>query len=147
MTKHTQEHYEALMMKAVDGQLSALEQKELEEYLHEHPEERAALDDFLVIKASTDGLRQRILADALIEPLRPTRAMRGFDGVGLLLVCLGAMILFGFVGYHLMTDPQVPSLLKVGVGFVGMGVLALLMRVLFFRVRGLQHDPYREIDQ
>lgn len=147
MTKQTQEYYEALMMKTVDGRISALEQKELEAYLLERPEEQAALDDFLAIKASTDGLRQRILSHALIEPIRPTATIRRFDGVALLLLCLGALIFFAFGGYHLMADPKVPVLLKLGVGLMGIGVFALLARVLFFRVRGLQHDPYREIDQ
>ncbi|MCB9644873.1 MAG: hypothetical protein H6728_17515 [Myxococcales bacterium] len=147
MTKRDQSYYESLMMKAVDGQISPLEQEELDAFLLEHPEYQEELEDFQMIKSHTDSLRQRILADARIEPPRPTAATQGFQLFNFLLIFVGAALLGGLALYQLFTDPTVPPLLKFGAGLIGTGLLALFARILFNRMRGLHHDPYREIDQ
>ena len=141
------ERSEELMMKAVDGLLEPAEREELEALLAADPARRAELEDFLQIKEATDAMTQRIAAHARIEPVRETPATQTANWAGLLLVFTGAALLTGYGAYELFVDPDVPTLVKVGSGLLGAGLLGLFGRALWVRLRGLKHDPYTEIDR
>ncbi len=141
------EHYEALLMKAVDGVLSASERQELDAYLTEHPELTAELDDFTHIKETTDAMTARILRDAQIEPPRPTASTRTLISGSFLLLLTAVLLLLGWAGYHIAMDADLPPLVKVAFGLGAVGAVGLLGYVLCVRVRASGRDPYEEIDQ
>ena len=87
------EEYEILVMKAVDGQLSAQEQAQLEQHLQSCKDCREELHDFQAIKASTDFVRQRILTDAAYEPLREPALVRAWNRLNFVFVALGCLFL------------------------------------------------------
>lgn len=144
---HEHERYEILLVKAVDGQLTAAERRELDAHLLSCAACRAELEDFNLIKETTDAMTQRILSDAAIEPPREPGGVRAALGLGFLLLLAGALLLLGFAGYTLLADAGVPLIVKAGAGALGLGVLVLSAYVVLLRRRAARRDPYREIDQ
>lgn len=141
------EELEALWVKAVDGLLSAEEAARLEALIEAQPELREELELDMNIKATTDAMTARILADARIEPVRPSRGGRAVLGAGFFFVFAGLVILFGFGLHALMSDPEVPNLVRAGVVLAGFGVATLLGYVVRVRLRAAGTDPYEEIDR
>ena len=139
--------YEELATKAVDGLLSGGEEKELEEILSNNPQWREELEDFVAIKKTTDAMRNRIAADARIEPPRESDTTRRGLSMGFLLMVIGMMVLLGFGAYELMRSDEIPLWWKVGYGLLGSGILGLFLYVLRNRIRSYGEDPYREIDR
>jgi anti-sigma factor RsiW len=140
------ERYEILLVKATDGQLDAEERRTLDEHLTGCAACRAELEDFNLIKETTDAMTERILADATIEPPREPGTARGILGLGFVLLLCGALLLLGFAGYTLFSDARVPLIVKAGTGALGLGVLVLSAYVAALRRRAARRDPYKEID-
>jgi len=145
-TERSHELYEILLMKAVDGLLSAEEKSKLDEHLEGCAACRTELADFREIKKSTDAMTQRILRDAQIEPPREGPGARSVLGAGFALLLVGALTLIGFGLYALMSDPTVPVLMKAGTGAGGLGALVLLAYAVRIRLRAMRKDPYKEVD-
>lgn len=141
------EQLEVLWVKAVDGLLSAEEAARLERLLDAQPGLREELELDMNIKATTDAMSARLLAEARIEAPRPTRRTRSVLGAGFFFVFAGLAILFGFGLHVLMTDPEVPNLVRAGVLIAGFGVATLLGYVLRIRLRAVGNDPYEEVDR
>jgi anti-sigma factor RsiW len=144
---HNHEHYEHLLVKAVDDALSAEERAELDAHLRTCHACASELKDFQLIKETTDAMTSRIMHDARIEPPRTTGAAKIWIQASLLLLLLGALMLTGFAGYALFADAAVPVVVKIGSAVAAMGGLGLLTYVLRLRARAAGKDPYEEIDQ
>lgn len=147
MSEHDNPELEALLVKAVDGLLSDEEAARLERLLDAQPELRGELEMDMSIKATTDAMTARILEDARIEPVRPSPRGRTVLGTGFFLVFAGLAVLFGFGLHALMTDPEVPALVRLGVVAAGFGVATLFGYVLRVRLRAAGRDPYGEVDR
>ena len=147
MSHRVPEEIEALWVKAVDGLLTEAEAEQLEAFLEKQPELLEELEMDMQIKATTDGLTSRIMEDARIEPARPSPQGRSVLGLGFLFVFTGLAIVFG-VGLHaLLTDPEVPGLVRAGVVLAGFGVATLFGYVVRMRLRAVGRDPYAEVDR
>jgi len=133
-------------MKAVDGQLSAQEQAQLEQHLQSCKDCREELHDFQAIKASTDFVRQRILTDAAYEPLREPASVRAWNRLNFVFVALGCLFLLSLGTYQFFVDSQVSWYVKAASGVAGSGALGLFLYILRVRLKTQPHDPYREID-
>jgi len=134
-------------MAAVDGLLSPDERKELDALLAADPERAAELADFEAVKMNTDAIRDRIAASALIEPIRPTPVAKAGLTLAFVLIWMGLLGLYGFAAYQFMVEPKTPVAVKIAGGIFGSGLLILFLSALRTRLRGLKHDPYREIDR
>lgn len=141
------ERYEALLMKAVDGLLTPSERTELDAHLASCPDCAAELCDFMAIKETTDAMTERILADADLEPFRPSAPARTVLSIGFLALLAGGFLLLSYAAYALFVDATVPLVVKVGTGALGAGILVLAAYVLRVRIRSLGRDPYEEIDR
>jgi anti-sigma factor RsiW len=144
---HDAAHYEALLMKSVDGLLSPDEKAELDAHLASHPELAAELDDFNQIKETTDAMTTRILQDADIEPPRASASTKAVLTTSFLLMLAGSLLLLGFAGYEFAIDSSVPPLVKWGAALAGAGLLVAFAYTLRIRMRAIGRDPYEEIDQ
>ena len=137
---------EQLVNKRVDGVATAAERAELDRLVAERPELADELADLIAIKEVTDAMRDRICADAMIEPPRPRPATRRLLGASYALALLGAALMLGFAATRLVGDPTVPAAVRLGVALAGLGLLGLLGYALRVRLRGAGRDPYRRID-
>ncbi len=140
------EEFERLMMRIVDGVGTPEERAAFDSHAEECEECRGELADFQELKSGTDALRQRILASARLEAIRPGRAVRGLQAVSFGLILAGSLLLAGLGGYHFFTSEALLSV-KLGTGAVGAGLLLLLTWLLAVRLRGAGQDPYKEIDR
>ncbi len=141
------EQYEILLVKAVDGQLNAGEERQLAEHMERCGQCREELADFTAIKETTDAMTERIMQDAIIEPPRESAPARAWIIICSLLVIGGLGLLYGFGALQLLADPSVPLPVKIGTGAAALGVVGLLIYLLRVKLRGAGKDPYREIDQ
>lgn len=142
-----EERYQELAMRAVDGHLTEAESAELAALTEGHPDRVAELEDFHALKRSTDAMRDRIAATARIEPLRANGVTKTTLTFAFALVWVGLIGLYAFAAYRFATDPEVPIWAKAAGGVFGVGLLILFLYVLRVRLRGLRHDPYKEIDR
>ena len=137
--------YEALLMKAVDGVIGADEQRLLDAHIEGCAGCRGELADFLAVKETTDAMTQRILQDARLEPPRERGAVKAIVAYSFGLMLAGALLLLGFGAWVMLTDVEMPLVVKVGAGLGAIGALGLVAVALRTRLRG--RDPYEEIDQ
>jgi anti-sigma factor RsiW len=140
-------HFEALMMKAVDGVITADERAELEKFLEENPERRAELADFSRIKEVTDHMTERMMIDVKIEPFRRSPAASAYTTAAFLLLLAGTLVALGFALNAFFFDAAVPLVLRIAILAAATGALALFLRVLWIRARASGRDPYEEIDR
>ena len=144
MSEH--QRYEDLLMREVDGRLDADGWAELERHLGECDDCSAELEDFRRIKQTTDAMTARILADAAIEPPRERGATRWLVRGSFVSIIAGVVLLFGYGAYD-FAHATLPWSVKLGVGLIAAGVLALLGQLARVRVAAAGRDPYEEIDQ
>lgn len=145
MSDHS--HYEQLLMKKVDGVISADEQAELDAHLQTCSACRAELEDFLAIKGATDAVTQRIMQDVLANPIRPTATTRAINRLGFVALALVMVVALGWGGWEMLGDGSIPWGVRLGLALgLGAGVL-VFANVLVQRLRGIRTDPYRKVDQ
>jgi hypothetical protein len=142
----SQEQYEVLLMKAVDGVLTPEEQVLWDEHLRTCESSREEFMDFVAIKETTDSVRQRILLDAELEPIREGAARQAVNWLGFSMIVLGGLLLAVMVGYEFFSSPEIPMWHKVGSGLLWGGFVALFAQLFVRRVRTVSRDPYRDID-
>jgi anti-sigma factor RsiW len=125
------EHFEALLVKAVDRCLTAGEREELEAHLTSCPSCRAELDDFRVIKDATDAICRQVAPGAgiALSPLR-RRPLPPAVAVGAVSLLSVALVLLSYGVYGVMVERSMPLHVKAGSGFLGLGVLLALGLVL-----------------
>lgn len=141
------EHFEALMMKAVDGFLDPAEAEALDRWLAENPDRAHELEQMVEIKEVTDQMRTRLTADARIEPFRESPGTRAISWLMFALIFAGLAVFAGFAVAQLLSDPNVPPAIRWGAGLATAGTLGLFARVLWTRLKATGSDPYEEVDR
>lgn len=141
----TEERYEELMVKAVDGVASASERDELMRHLVAHPDRRRELDAQRALKALTDGWVARLEHDLAIDRHEASPGWRGGRLVGLTLLAAGGAALAGGVAWEIARDPEVPAWLLVGLGLGAAGLGTLLVSVIRWRWSTVSADPYTQV--
>lgn len=147
MTVKDEAYFEALMMKAVDGFLDRAEAEELDRWLAANPDRAAELEEMTSIKEVTDQMRQRLMADARIEPFREDGGARAMSWLLFTLIFAGLALLCGFGVVQMLSNAEVPGAVRWGAGLATAGTLGLFARVLWTRIRSMGSDPYEEIDR
>ncbi|MFN3201600.1 MAG: hypothetical protein ACE366_24570 [Bradymonadia bacterium] len=131
-----------LLMKAVDGLLTAPEQAEFEALLAAEPALKQEYEEMSGVKSETDTLAHRIRATGP----RESEAGRRTVGFATTLIVAGTALLAGYATYEFIAHPHVPTVVQVGIGAVAAGVVALLGKVIAGRLSA-GRDPYEEIDR
>jgi len=134
----------------IDNELGAAEALKVEEHIAICPKCREFAKKLRRLKGVTDKMR---LAD--LPDVRWRRYWMGIynrieRGVGWVFLSIGFIVLLIAGGYYIFNDffadPEVPWIIKTGVGAFGVGVIILLISVIreaYFRFRT---DRYKEVD-
>jgi hypothetical protein len=141
------EHFEILLVKAVDEILSDDERTQLDAHVATCSRCAEELQDFQSIKRTTDAMTNRILTTASIESPRPSTAVRRLHGTSFFVLLMSTLLLCGYGAYHLSLDPELPPLVKLVAGMGISALIALLSYAVTVRLRGAGKDPYQEIDR
>jgi len=139
------EEAQALMMKKVDGVLSAGEEGPLQAHLDSCADCSAELNDFLEHKAVTDLIRDRLQYDEALDRYWGGVYNRLEQRVGWSLVVIGVSICAAFGLVHTLISPEVPLWLRAGIGAGGAGGLILLVSVIRWRLTTGRKDRYTEV--
>ncbi len=81
------------------------------------------------------------------EALAQALAPRALEGLGWLLSGAGVLILGGYAGWEMGHDADTPALVRIALGALFAGLLLLLARVGWERLRIRRHDPYRNVQR
>ncbi len=141
----TQERFEELMVKVVDGMATPLERQALDVWLADKPSLRAELEEHLALKAVTDGWVERLELDLVEDRHQAEPLTRMEAGVGWALLGVGTSVLGGFGLSTLLLDPTVPAWVKLGTGLCASGTLVLLFAAIRWRLKTRRHDKYTEV--
>jgi len=139
------EEAQGLMMKKVDGVLSAEEEGPLQSHLDSCAGCSAELTDFVDHKAATDLIRDRLQYDVALDQYWGGVYNRLEQRVGWSLVVIGVSICMAFGLVHTLISPDVPLWLRAGIGATGAGGLILLVSVIRWRLTTGRKDKYTEV--
>lgn len=141
----TQVRFEELMVKVVDATASPAEREELMSWVAAHPELQLELEEHQALRAVTEGWMARLEADLMEDRQREGAFHRLAQGLGVLAVLAGAVVLTLFGAVELLGDPKVPAGIKWGLGlsYGGFGFLVLYLATV--RIFNQRNDPYSKV--
>ncbi len=142
----------AIMMRIVDGVASTEDKQAFAAASSQNPAWETELRAYKSIKEVTDQMQYKEMPDSYWEGYWENLYRKLERGIGWILMSIGAVILIAFaftVGFwEFFTDPQVPSILKVGIGVGGLGLIIMLVSVLRERLFARNRDRYeREVER
>ena len=152
MSKRQDEHSErahALMMAALDGELSQVEHSELEKLLGADPNLKKEFERLKTVKEVTETMTFRAPPEEVWETYWVSVYNRAERSLGWLFLSLGLIVVFGWAGWHavdaILTDTEIPKLIKIAIfaGVLGGGILffSVIREKWFARKR----DAYKEV--
>ena len=140
-----------LMMAALDGELQAGEDRELQQLLEQNAELREEYRRMKTVKDVTGSLTFREPPEEVWEMFWVRAYNRVERGIGWVLFSLGAIALLGFGAWHLVgelfSDPEVPVVVRWGVLSLLLGTVVLGVSVVRERWFSQRNDPYREVQR
>ena len=140
-----------LMMGYLDDELTPEEREKVQTHLELCPECRKEYKEFLILKNTTSGMKLKSPDQKIWEGYMSTLYGRIERGIGWILLSIGAILLLGYGGYHLIhemiTDSEIPILLRIGIVSAMFGLIILLISVLRERLIARKTDIYKEIRQ
>ena len=147
----TDEKFKIMLQGYIDGELTPPEREEVRLAIEESPECRTLYREFLALKNLTNGIRLKVPDSKIWEGYMSTLYGRIERGTGWILLSLGAILLLGYGGYHLVLelikDKDMPLIVKTGMLGVLFGIIILFVSVMRERIIARKTDVYREIEQ
>ena len=131
----TDDRYEVLVVRVVDGVASPAERQELMAWVADKPALQAELQEHLGLNAVTADWLARVQLDAVQDAYDARAAPRLVTGLGLGLLALG----------YAARDPEVPLWVLGGTAASLLGVALLLGAAIVRRLRTAPHDRYTEV--
>ena len=86
---------------------------------------------------------ERVKLDLLVDEQNDIR--RTERSVGLFLLLTGIALLYGFGIYQMVSDPDTPLIVKIGIGTAGSGLAILFLSLMRQRIIISKKDKYSEI--
>ena len=152
MSERHDEHTErahALMMAALDGELSSVERAELDKMLATDESLRKEWERLKTVKEVTETMTFRAPPEEVWETYWVSVYNRAERSVGWLFLSIGVIVVFGWAGWHavdaILSDAEIPPLIKIAIfaGALGGGILffSVIREKWFTRKR----DAYKEV--
>ena len=152
MSERHDEHTErahALMMAALDDELSAVERAELEKLLAADENLREEWDKLKSVKEVTKTMTFREPPEEVWETYWVSVYNRAERSLGWLFLSLGLIVLFGWAGWHavdaILADTQIPPWIKIAIFVAALGGGILFFSVIREKWFARKRDAYKEV--
>ena len=140
-----------LMMGALDGELDAAEQAELDGLLAADPALQAEWARLKQVKEVTSTMALRSPPDEVWESYWSSVYHRVERGVGWILASVGAIVLLAYglwtAAQHLMADTSIPTVIKAAVFMALLGTAIILVSVAREKWFVHRSDPYKDVQR
>lgn len=154
MTGNHEEHPErarGLMMAALDGELSSVEQAELDRLLNNDDNLRKEWERLKTVKEVTGTMTFRQPPEEVWDRYWVSVYNQAERGLGWLLFSVGLIGIFAWAGWQwvdaLLTDTEVPVWVKLAIFAAVLGGGILFFSVVRERWFTRRNDPYREVQR
>ncbi|RMF67031.1 MAG: FecR/PupR family sigma factor regulator [Calditrichaeota bacterium] len=151
LTPAEKERFQALLMKMVDGEISATEQAEFDRYLEADPDCRKEWQQFTKLKEVTKGMKFKSPSAEVWDAYWLSVYNRLERGVAWILFTLGCVILLTYGGFKLVEavigDPTLATVVKAGILLAVGGLVLLVVSVLREKLSMRRTDPYKEVQR
>jgi len=145
------ERFQTLMMGALDGELSAAEQKEFERMLAADKKRQQEFKKYKKIKEATSTMQFKTPPAEVWDHYWTDIYNRFERGIGWTLFSIGAALLITFFGFKIIeaviNDPSLAFIAKVGILLTIGGLAVLFVSVAREKLFTRKNDPYREIQR
>lgn len=152
MTSPNAQHEERarrLMMGALDAELSRQEQAELSQLLAGDAVLEAEWIQLQRVKEVTQGMVLRRPPNEVWDGYWTGVYRRLERGIGWILLSLGAVVLMSWGAWEgvqqLLRDVETPTVVKIGILAVIVGVVVLFISVVREKLIVRQNDPYKDV--
>jgi len=144
-----QEHFQQLLMGAVDGELTPEQQLEFNQLIEAYPHLKDEWQEYAKLKEVVKTMKLKTPPDEVWDRYWLGVYNRLERGIGWILFSVGAIILITYGIYHfietLIVDQQLSGIVKFGIVAVIAGVVILLISVAREKLIVRQKDPYKEV--
>ncbi len=149
--KHLPREWQHLLMKALDDALSDEEKRHFEQLLESSAEFRHEWREFSSVHKLTRSLTFKQPQGEVWDMYHTNVFNRLERGISWFLTLTGIILLTGYGLYQFVSvfvpDPTIPLIVKIGVVFLGAGLVALFFSVLREKIFMRKNDPYREVER
>jgi len=151
VSRPDREKLRALMMAALDGEISAAETEVLERGLAADEELFREWKGLRRVKEVTADMGFRKPPEEVWGRYWTSVYNRTERGLGWILASLGAIVLVGYAAWEivgrLLADTDLPWIIKLAVFAVALGSIILLISVAREKFFTWRRDPYKEIER
>jgi len=138
-----------LMMRALDDEISASENMELQAMLNANEQLRAEWESLTHVKRTTADLELAKPPDELWEEYMDSVYRRVERGIGWILLSVGAVVVFSYALWQLVReligDAMIPWYVKGGAVALLVGIVILAVSVIREKYFVFKDDPYRDV--
>lgn len=149
MTRSERERFEALLMKAVDGEISQQEQAEFDTFIEQYPECKQEWRELHNLKEVTSAMKFKSPGAEVWDTYWQRVYNRLERGIAWILISLGCVILLTYGGFKaaeaIIGDPHLELIVKIGLFLAIGGGFLLVVSVVRERLFSYKHDPYKEV--
>lgn len=145
MNEHDLDRAHILMMKVLDQCHTDAELTEFERMLADDP---ALHREFLEMSQTCSHLEA--FRTRMINDLQTRAVERSSERVGIVtaaLVGAGTLLMVGVMLWLVMSLPDMPLLIKLGLGGITAGFAVAFVKIVIDRLRAAPHDSYTEVDR
>ena len=148
--KHNCEDTEPLLSGYLDGELTQGDRQRVEVILEDCPACAAAFADLKKLRDEIGGLEYETMTEA--ERLKATKdpVAKTGSSIGQMLVIGGFILFYGGAIYlglgELLADEDTPTVMKIGLPALLLGLGILLVSVLIQRLKAAKSDPYKDVE-
>jgi uncharacterized membrane protein len=145
------ERCQALMMAALDGEITKAENSELQILLNRFPDLRVEYQSFTKLREVTKTMKLKEPDSDIWQTYWYNVYNRLERGLAWFIFTVGAAVVlaysFGQVLFDLWKNSSLPLILKIGIFGLILGVILLLLSILREKLFLRKHERYKEIRQ